>query len=272
MNPNPNHATLDAAQGRDHPLRYPAPMNRTTNTASPSAPPFTPETTVGAIVAQRPALARIFEKLGIDYCCGGKKPLAELALARGLDPVTVLAMLDAASLDAGAPEIDAASLTLTQLADHIEQTHHDYVKAELPRLVEMADRVARKHAWRDDRLKEIAETVTVLANQMFSHMAKEERILFPFIRQLEAGAAESFHCGSIANPIRQMEDEHEFAGRAVARLRELTDGFRPDENACNTHRALLGGLEEFESDLHRHVHKENNILFPRALALAAGRN
>lgn len=243
-------------------------MNRTTN-ASTSTPPFTLETTVGAMVAQRPALARIFEKLGIDYCCGGKKPLAELALARGLDPVTVLAMLDAAVLDAGAPEVDVSGLTLTQLADHIEQTHHEYVKAELPRLVEMADRVARKHAWRDDRLKEMAETVTILANEMFSHMAKEERILFPLVRQLEAGAADgAFHGGSIANPIRQMEDEHDFAGRAVARLRELTDGFRPDENACNTHRALLGGLEEFEADLHRHVHKENNVLFPRALALA----
>ncbi len=235
---------------------------------------FNTDTTVGQLVVERPARARVFEKLGIDYCCGGKRPLAELARARGLDPATVLALLEAAgsALAAGSPEIDAAGLTLAQLADHIERTHHEYVKAELPRLVEMADRVARKHAWRDGRLKEIAETVTVLANEMFSHMAKEERILFPLVRQIEAGAADSLHCGSIANPIRQMEDEHDFAGRAVARLRELSDGFRPDAEACNTHRALLGGLEEFESDLHRHVHKENNFLFPRALALAAGRN
>ncbi|MBA4136953.1 MAG: iron-sulfur cluster repair di-iron protein [Opitutus sp.] len=246
-------------------------MNQPTTTEVPS---FTLETTVGAIVAARPALARIFEKLGIDYCCGGKRPLAELVRARGLDPATVLAMLEAATsaLAAGTAEVDAAAMTLTQLADHIEQSHHDYVKAELPRLVEMADRVARKHAWRDERLKEIAETVTLLANEMFSHMAKEETILFPFVRQLEAGAPDAFHCGSIANPIRQMEDEHEFAGRAVARLRELTGGFRPDADACNTHRALLGGLEEFEGDLHRHVHKENNILFPRALAFATSRN
>jgi regulator of cell morphogenesis and NO signaling len=242
------------------------------NTSTTPAP-FTIETTVGAIVAARPSTARLFERLGIDYCCGGKKPLAELALARGLDPVTVLAMLEAASaaLEIGVAEVDAAAMTLTELADHIEQTHHHYVKAELPRLVEMADRVARKHAWRDERLKELAETVALLANEMFSHMAKEERILFPFVRQIEQGAADNFHCGSIANPIRQMEDEHEFAGRAVARLRELTDGFRPAEDACNTHRALLAGLEEFEGDLHRHVHKENNILFPRALEVAATR-
>lgn len=249
------------------PFSYRGRMNPSTNTSAPAT--FTIESTVGDMVARRPALARIFEQLGIDYCCGGKKPLAELALARGLDPVTVLALIEAAARASHVPEIDVSGLTLTQLADHIEQTHHTYVKAELPRLVEMSDRVARKHAWRDERLKELAETVTLLADELFSHMAKEERVLFPFVRQIEAGAPDGFHCGSIANPIRQMEDEHAFAGRALARLRELTDGFRPDENACNTHRALLGGLEEFEADLHRHVHKENNILFPRTLALAA---
>lgn len=242
------------------------------NTVSTSPVSFTLETTVGEMVAARPALARLFEKLGIDYCCGGKKPLAQLAAARGLDPATVLAMIEAAlAVSPAGHEVDAAAMSLTELADHIERTHHHYVKAELPRLVEMAERVSRKHAWRDERLKEVAETVVLLADEMSSHMAKEERVLFPIVRQLEAGAPDRFHCGSIANPIRQMEDEHEFAGRAVARLRELTDGFRPDENACNTHRALLGGLEEFEDDLHRHVHKENNVLFPRALACAAGR-
>jgi regulator of cell morphogenesis and NO signaling len=243
------------------------------NTTSTSPAPFTIETTVGEMVAARPALSRLFEKLGIDFCCGGKKPLAQLAAARGLDPVTVLALIDAAlAVTPGAEDVNPATLSLTELADHVERTHHEYTKAELPRLVEMAERVARKHAWRDDRLKEVAETVAVLANEMFSHMAKEENVLFPLVRQLDSGAPDQFHCGSIANPIRQMEHEHEFAGNAVARLRELTDGFRPDADACNTHRALLGGLEEFESDLHRHVHKENNILFPRALARAAGPN
>jgi regulator of cell morphogenesis and NO signaling len=242
--------------------------------STPSTPvntPFTIQTTVGEMVATHPVLSRFFEKLGIDYCCGGKRPLAELAAERGLDAATLLALIDAATATfaAGAPEIDVNGMTLTQLADHIERTHHEYVKAELPRLVEMADRVARKHSWRDERLKEMAQTVTVLANEMFNHMGKEERILFPFVRQIEAGAPDQFHCGSIANPIRQMEDEHDSAGRAVARLRELTDGFRPDENACNTHRALLGALEEFAGDLHRHVHKENNVLFPRTLALVA---
>ena len=242
------------------------------HSTAPATLPFTVDTTVGAIVAARPSLARLFEELDIDYCCGGQKPLAELARARGLDPVTLLALIEAASdaLAAGSPEIDVTALTLTALADHIERTHHVYVKAELPRLVEMADRVARKHGWRDARLSEVSATTTDLALEMTSHMDKEERILFPFIRQLETSPGADFHGGSIANPIRQMEHEHESAGRAVARLRELTDGFQPDENACNTHRALLAGLAEFAADLHRHVHKENNVLFPRALA-AAGR-
>jgi len=159
---------------------------------------------------------------------------------------------------------------LGELADHIVSTHHAYLKQELPRLAEMADRVATKHGWRDDRLPELAGTVLDLAAEMMDHMRKEETILFPLVRQIEAGVTAGFHCGSVANPIRQMEAEHESAGNLTARLRLLTDGFTPAADACNTHRALLAGLAEFEADLHRHVHKENNILFPRTLALAAG--
>jgi len=242
--------------------------------STPTAAPFTVETTIGTMVATHPSLSRLFETMGIDYCCGGKKSLAEAAAARGLDPTTLLAVVEgtARALNSRSAEVHAATMSLTALADHIETTHHAYVKAELPRLVEMADRVARKHAWRDGRLPEMAQTVVALAKEMASHMAKEERVLFPAVRQLESGDAGTFHCGSLANPIRQMEHEHESAGNAVARLRELTDGFRPAADACNTHRALLAGLGEFEADLHQHVHKENNILFPRTLELAGGKN
>jgi len=230
-------------------------------------PAFTPETTLGEIVAARPATARLFERLQLDYCCGGRRTLTEACARRGLDAATVLALIEADAAPAR-DEVDAAAMTLTALADHIETTHHAYVKAELPRLHGMAVKVATKHGWRDARLPEVAGIVENLVAEMFSHMEKEERILFPFVRQIESGAQDSFHCGSIANPIHVMEAEHEHAGQAVARLCELTDGFRPQPDDCNTHRALLAGLAEFEQDLHRHVHKENNILFPRALARA----
>lgn len=231
-----------------------------------------PTTTLGELVVAQPALARVFERLGLDYCCGGRQTLATACARRGLDVATVTAMLEGtmAALGAAPAEIDPAALTLTALADHIETTHHAYVRAELPRLLELAERVARKHAGRDPRLADVLHTTVMLADEMTSHMAKEELVLFPFVRQLDAGTAEGgFHCGSIADPIRQMEAEHETAGGMLARLRELTDGFTPDAESCNSHRALLAGLSEFEADLHRHVHKENNLLFPRALARTA---
>ena len=233
-------------------------------------PAITPETRIGDLVASRPALARLFEQLRLDYCCGGRQSLTDACARRGLDVATVTAMLEAAdkALAAGPAEINAAAMSLTELADHIEATHHAYVKAELPRLVEMAERVARKHGHRDARLPQVAATVRELTNEMVAHMHKEEAVLFPLVRQIEAGTGDGLPGGSIANPIRQMEAEHASAGGAVARLRELTDGFSPLADDCNTHRALLAGLAEFESDLHRHVHKENNILFPRALARA----
>jgi regulator of cell morphogenesis and NO signaling len=233
---------------------------------------ITPETRIGDLVAACPALARHFEELQIDYCCGGKQSLATACAARGLSPLTVVAMLEAATaaLAAGPAEVDAGAMSLTQLADHIERTHHAYLKDELPRLVEMADRVATKHGWRDARLAEIAATVQDLAGDMIAHMQKEEVVLFPLVRQIEAGARGGFHA-AIAEPIQCMEAEHDDAGRALVRLRELTEGFAPDAEACNTHRALLAGLAQLETDLHRHVHKENNILFPRALErVAAG--
>ncbi len=242
-----------------------------TPTATDSRSLITPETTIGEIVAATPILARLFERLGIDYCCGGKQTLAAACTRRGLETGTTIALLESAgaALVAGPAEVDAAAMGLAQLADHIVATHHAYLKTELPRLVEMAERVAAKHGLRDLRMSEVAAAVSDLAEEMISHMQKEEIVLFPLVRQIEAGSRGGFGVEDLAGPIAQMEAEHEAAGGLTARLRELTDGFTPNAEACNTHRALLAGLAEFESDLHRHVHKENNVLFPRALALVS---
>jgi regulator of cell morphogenesis and NO signaling len=222
------------------------------------------------IVAAHPGLAGLFERAGIDYCCGGKRTLAQACAAKGLDPLTFAVLLEATTkLPAGGPVVDAGAMTLTALVDHIEQTHHHYLKEALPALVEKAERVAHKHGWRDPRLALVAETMRALAEEMVHHMAKEEQILFPLVREREQTGTVCGHGGSVANPIRQMEREHDGAGAAVARLRELTDGFTPDADACNTHRAMLAGFARLETDLHEHVHKENDVLFPRVLALAA---
>lgn len=228
---------------------------------------FTPETTLGAMVTAQPGLARLFEHLGMDYCCQGKQTLAEACASRGLDVTTTLVLLQSASdrLAATPVEFNAAGMTLTELADHIESTHHAYVKAELPRLVEMAERVAAKHGKHDPRLFEVAADTRNLTQEMFEHMEKEEVALFPLVRRLKSEVEGTCSRSMIAMPIRQMEHEHEDAGRAINHLRELTDDFSTAEACCNTHRALLVGLAAFEADLHRHVHKENSILFPRAL-------
>lgn len=226
--------------------------------------------TVGDIVTQAPGLSRVFESLGIDYCCGGKKTLTEACQQRGLDPREVLSKLqqgNRTSADSAAL-VDVSTMSLTELADHIEKTHHAYLHEELPRLAEMTQKVTTVHGEKDPRLQQVQETFRAMALELWRHMFKEEECLFPMIRRLEAGdRAASIHCGTIANPIRQMESEHDDAGSALERLRELTDGFAPPEWACKTYRALLAGLAFLERDMHSHVHKENSGLFPRALEM-----
>ncbi|MBN1442657.1 MAG: iron-sulfur cluster repair di-iron protein [Planctomycetes bacterium] len=231
---------------------------------------FQAHDTVGDVVARHPALARMFEEMEIDYCCGGKKTLEEVCRSRALDPRTLLTRLEQSASPADPPVVDAAAMSLTELADHIEQTHHAYLRTELPRLKGLADKVLTAHGAKEPRLRELRDTLLGLAEELSSHMMKEEQVLFPMLRQLEASSsAPTFHCGSLANPIRQMELEHDEAGSALARLRELTDGYTPPDWACNTYLAMLGALVRLERDLHEHIHKENNVLFPRALEMEA---
>ena len=225
--------------------------------------------TVGDVVARCPVLSRVFEEAGIDYCCGGNKTLDQVCREKGLDSAGLLATLEeTARAPAGESVVDAAAMSLTELADHIEQIHHTYLRSEFPRLKEMAEKVASVHGERDSRLHQIRETVFELIGELSNHMMKEEQILFPMVRQLDASATTPiFHCGSLGNPIQQMESEHSNAGSALEKLRDLTDGYTPPDWACNTYRAMLDALAHLERDLHLHIHKENNVLFPRAIEM-----
>lgn len=223
------------------------------------------ETTVGQLVADRPARARIFETFGIDYCCGGKRPLGHAIAEKGLDAKAVLGILDAFDEQVPAAERNWSTATLTELSDHIEQTHHAYLKSELPRAEYLVDKVAHRHGGRAPQLVELARVFGAFKAELESHMRKEEVVLFPICRQLDSarGPLRS-HCGSVENPIAVMMREHDDAGAALARMRELTNDFTPPSDACNTYRALFDSLRQLEQDMHRHVHKENSILFPKA--------
>ena len=227
--------------------------------------------TVGSLVARRPAFSRVFEAKGIDYCCGGKKSLEQACRDKNIDLADLLESLRQVAQEVEtAPQFSPLTVTLTELADHIERTHHQYLRDELPRLDKLAAKVADVHGGHDSRLLEVRRVFMQMARELSRHTMKEEQILFPMIRELDGSASiPTFHCGSIANPIRQMELEHDEAGDALTRLRSLTDDYTPPPEACNTYRALLDGLHELERDMHIHVHKENSVLFPRAIDLVA---
>jgi regulator of cell morphogenesis and NO signaling len=228
--------------------------------------------TVREIALANPGLIRVFEKFGIDYCCGGKKPLSAACAANGLDVAEVQAALDAASTTAEAPQVNWAMEPLAKLAEHIVSKHHAYVRAELPRLTALAEKVVRRHGDTQPHLVEVQRLVAEIVAEMGQHMVKEEIVLFPYVAKLEyayaAGTAAPQGCfNSVERPIAVMMEEHEHAGAAMAQIRELTGGFTAPVGACPTYLAFFQGLHEFERDLHQHVHLENNVLFPRAIEL-----
>jgi regulator of cell morphogenesis and NO signaling len=232
------------------------------------------DTTVGQIAANLPISARIFEKYGIDFCCGGRVPLAEACQQRGLDPAAVLEEIDrTAQAPAAEPETAWRTATLTSLAGHIVETHHGYMKTQLPRLEAMLQKIVDAHSARhSDVLAPLAATYRAMKEELDGHLLKEEMILFPLIRALESGfERRNFYCGSVQNPIRMMVMEHDSAGGALARMRQLTASYTPPPDACNTFRAFYFELAAMEADLHQHIHLENNILFPRAIALESAR-
>jgi len=229
------------------------------------------ETPVGAVVAERLGRARVFESFGIDYCCHGATPLAEACIERSLDVGRVLAEIaesDLREAKEDLDQIDYSVMAAGKLADHIVETHHAFLRDELPRLFDLMEKVAVAHGARHPELAELGNTFADLRQELESHMIKEERILFPLIKQLElAQAPFPIHCETVENPIRVMEHEHETVGTALQRIRELTGNHQAPADGCASFKALYDGLARLETDLHHHIHKENNILFPRAALL-----
>lgn len=233
------------------------------------------EAKVGELVTERPSRARIFERLKIDYCCGGNRALQDVCRERNLDFTAVVHELEQEQSVEPPAERNWASASLTDLCDHIEQTHHKYLKQELPRLEFLTTKVASRHGGKRQALVEVQHVFAGLKGEMDSHMIKEERVLFPLCRELDvAEELPALHCGGVGNPMEVMIREHEHAGDAMAEIRKLTGDYVCPSDACNTYRALFDALQQLEHDLHEHVHKENNILFPKAIRqekLLAGR-
>lgn len=226
---------------------------------------LTPETTLAEIVTNRPESARVLESLDLDYCCGGRRSLAEACSGIGADPVDVLDQLHAT--DVG-PAPDWSTMNPTQLVDHLEATHHVFLREELPRLGALSGKVAGVHGDRHPELRDVLATFGALRADLEPHLMKEEQVLFPMIRELEtAETAPQFHCGTLRNPISVMMGEHDRAGDLLAELRRLTQDFTAPTDGCASYTALYEGLAGLEADTHMHVHKENNVLFPAVLAM-----
>lgn len=224
---------------------------------------ITASTTIGDIVAAHPSSVRVFQRYGVDFCCGGKRTLETVCREKGLSLTEVAGAIEASSGDAPPDARDWRREPLGALVDHIVVTFHEPLREELPRLEAMAAKVARVHGDRAPALTRVQQIVTELAEDLHSHMQKEERVLFPAIAAAERGAA--YPELPLSAPIAVMEHEHDHAGHLLAELREATSGYVVPGWGCATFRALYHGLEELESTMHRHVHLENHVLFPRAL-------
>ena len=219
------------------------------------------DTPVGRVVAERPATARIFELVGIDYCCGGARTLAEAAAASSLDPARLLAALEVVGRDPTRHEDrDWTRVPVGAVIDHVVATHHAFLRRELPRIEQLAQRVVRAHGERHPELAAVQATFQGLAKDLITHIRIEEETVFPRLRR-RAAAGEAASADEEEVVLRE---QHDAAGAALVKLRTLTRGYEVPADACPSYRELLVGLEALEQDLHRHVHLENNVLFGTA--------
>ena len=230
------------------------------------------EETLGQIAAKDLRKAEIFKKYGLDFCCGGKKTVKQACAEKGLDVAKIEQELQQADRNPSTRPLPYGDWSLDFLADYIVNTHHSYVKKTLPELRNYAAKVAAVHGDRHPELIPILRLVEEVSAELSTHMIKEERILFPYIKELvvatnNSQSVHAAHFGTVQNPISMMEMEHEMVGENLAAIRTLSGNFALPGDACASYSLLYKMLDEFEDDLYTHVHLENNILFPKSLEL-----
>ena len=231
--------------------------------------------TVREIAIEHPATVRVFESLGIDYCCGGKRSLQDACQRAGVPVERALDLLEGVKEDSTTDTANWGGASAQELVRHIVGQHHSCVRSETPRLMIMFEKVVSRHGQAHSELASLRDLFKALTEELSVHMHKEENVLFPYFEQMESAVARGAApppvvFGSVEMPISRMLADHDDAGELLARIRALSNEYHAPESACPTYRALYHGLEEFERDLHHHVHLENNILFPRALHMEQG--
>lgn len=233
---------------------------------------ITTQTIVSNLVASDYNTASVFQSYGIDFCCKGNKTIEEACANKKIDVSNLLNALQHATEKNIDKAIDYNSWPLDLLADYIEKKHHRYVEVKIGEIKPFLNKIVRVHGPHHPELEEVQQLFDASAGELTMHMKKEELVLFPFIRKMVAAtgkgtAVDSPRFGTIQNPIAAMLHEHDAEGDRFARIAALTQNYTPPVDACNTYRVTLAMLKEFEEDLHLHIHLENNILFPKAIAL-----
>lgn len=223
------------------------------------------------IVTENHKTAAVFEKYHLDFCCKGKRTLKEACVENKVNPADVLMDIERIIENKTDETLDPTEMSLTQLADYIVKTHHSYVQKELPLVQGYLQKVSSKHGERHPELYKIFELFSAIKEEMEMHMHKEEAVLFPRITEVEKmvshNALPQINISFIIAPVSVMEQEHEHAGNLMEEIRKLTENFTPPADACTTYKLSFAALQNFEKDLHQHVHLENNILFPGATTL-----
>jgi regulator of cell morphogenesis and NO signaling len=238
---------------------------------------FNANTRVKEIAVANPGAKRVLEDAGVDYCCGGERPLHDACMSAGVSAEEILKRLQENRKQAGPDETNWTTAPLCELTQHIVMTHHKYVREQIPRMRALLDKVKSRHGQNHPELADIEVRFFDLGQEMYGHMQKEEQILFPYIDGLERATMDKRRpeppfFGTVRNPIHMMMQEHDSAGVLLAEMRKLSGGYQAPKEACESYRELYRSLEKFEADMHTHVHLENNILFPRAAEMEAAAN